>query len=258
MSHDFRMDDKIPSWSKVKNPFYAEYGSSASGNLLITIGDSWTYGDSLGKTKVREGIDDEDYRLRHVYGRILSSKLQYSWANVALPGISNSLMLDWADYICESTQSNSPRIVCVITLTESGRHEDLRLIDRSLITQQRVLENILSQTYQRITLLRLKYPHIQFIVGHNFTDSLDDFVCDRTWLEVMLEKPIQNGTHVVISEHIDQMNYDAKFPDVLDIMDKASARMDLLDQCPYCFSEDSRHPNEVGHILWANYLLSKI
>jgi hypothetical protein len=107
-------------------------------------------------------------------------------------------------------------------------------------------------------MLRLKHPTIKFVIGHNFTDGFSDQVCEKNWLEVMLDKKIQNDTHIVVSEHIEQMNYDARFPDVLDIMDKAKERIDLLDSCQHCFKEDSRHPNVNGHYLWAQYLLKQI
>ena len=45
---------KVPDWSMINNPYY--YKSRDSERLIITVGDSWTYGDSLGKTKVRNGI----------------------------------------------------------------------------------------------------------------------------------------------------------------------------------------------------------
>jgi len=246
---------EVPAWSLVNNPYHYRYKDS--NNLLITVGDSWTYGDSLGQTKVREGRDDTAYRLDHIFGNLLSNQINCNWINLALPGISNSLMLKWAEHSIVSSQSFKS-IVCVITLTESGRHEDLRLIDRKLPTQQAVLENILQQTYNDVTVLRLRYPRVKFIVAHNFTDSIDDTVCNRTWLEVMLGQQIQNGTHVVISEHIEQMNYEARFPDVLDIIDRANNRLTLLDRCEYCFKEDSRHPTERGHALWAQYLATQI
>ena len=245
----------VPAWSLVDNPYH--YRFKDSNNLLITIGDSWTYGDRLGQTKVREGRDDAAYRQDKIFGNLLSNKIKCDWINLALPGISNSLMLKWAESGIVSNQSYKS-IVCVITLTESGRHEDLRLIDRKLSTQQKVLENILQQTYNEITALRLRYPRVKFVVAHNFTDSIDTTVCDRTWLEVMLDRQVQNSTHIVIGEHIEQMNYEARFPDVLDIMGRANARIDLLDNCQYCFKEDSRHPNEMGHELWANYLVTQI
>jgi len=252
---------KIPSWSLIDNPY--EFRWNNSNSMLITVGDSWTYGDSLGNTKVREGRDDKDYRLAHVYGSIMSTKLNANWINLAMPGGSNALIVNWVNNLLETISAQSyykknDKITCVITLTESGRHEDMRLIDRSLVTQQRVLEKITSEIYSRITILMLKYPDVKFIIGHNFTDSASDLPCKRSWLEVMLDQQIQNGTHIVVSEHIEQMNYDARFPDVLDIITRAEARMDLLDLCQYCYKEDSRHPNEQGHKLWAEYLLSQL
>ena len=35
--------------------------------LVVTIGESWTWGDSLGKTQHRV-YDDKEFRLAHVYG----------------------------------------------------------------------------------------------------------------------------------------------------------------------------------------------
>jgi hypothetical protein len=255
---------EVPSWSKISNPY--AYVHRPTKSMLITVGDSWTYGDSLGHTKVRNGIDDTEYRLKHVYGSVMSDAMDASWINLALPGGSNSLMLEWLDKLLTQGSDNMAavanryytNIVCVITLTESGRHEDLQLIDRSLITQQRVLEKIVTTNYGKIQTLALRFPTVKFVIAHNFTDACGIVPVEKTWLEVMLGQSVQNDTHIVISEHIDQMNYDARFPDVLDIMDKASTRMDLLDSCDYCFKEDSRHPNETGHQMWAQYLLTQI
>jgi hypothetical protein len=246
---------EVPNWSRVNNPYHSV--SRNSSQMLITAGDSWTYGDSLGDTKVRLGRDDTAYRTKHIYGAAMSRELGSSWINLALPGASNSLVIGWIDTLLSHRWLHEDTI-CVLTLTESGRHEDLQLIDRSLGTQQRALEKIVTHSYGQVDWLRLKHPKVKFVVAHNFTDRVGTTALEKTWLEVMLDRQIQNGTHIVISEHIEQMNYDARFPDVLDIMDRAAARMDLLDSCEYCFKEDSRHPNEQGHELWANYLLTQI
>lgn len=250
---------EVPQWSMIDNPYSYVHRPTDSEltKLLITVGDSWTYGDSLGKTKVRNGIDDTDYRLEHIYGNIMAERIWADWMNLALPGGSNTLMLNWLEKLLAKNLKYN-EIVCVITLTESGRHEDLQLIDRSLITQQRVLEKIVTTAYGQIQTLALRYPRIKFVVAHNFTDSCNNIPLKKSWLEVMLGKTIQDGTHIVISEHIDQMNYEGRFPDVLDVMDRAGKRMDLLDSCEYSFKEDSRHPNEQGHRMWAEYLLTQI
>lgn len=249
---------KVPKWSMIDNPF--SYQHVTDDMLLITVGDSWTYGDSLGNTKVRNGIDDTDYRLSHVYGHLMSKELNSSWVNLALPGGSNALMLSWLDTFLNNIILPYKEIVCVITLTESGRHEELQMIDRTLITQQEVLEDILANTYYDIKVLEKKHEKIKFVVGHNFTDGNNSTIdlCNMTWLEAMLDKEIQNNTYIVVSDHIEQMNYERRFPDVFDIIDRAEARIDLLDSCVHCYKEDSRHPNETGHAIWADYLLDRL
>jgi hypothetical protein len=252
---DKLFESQVPLWSLVKNPYF--YKSRDSENLLITVGDSWTWGDSLGKTKVRLSIDDTDYRLAHLYGNLVSEKLGHDWINLALPGASNARLLSWLETLLEQTIDK--RITVIIVLTESGRHEELRLVDPALVTQQAVLELILQKTYDKIEEIKAKYPTIKIVVAHNFTDPLDNAnVLEDGWLEVLTQQRQRNKTHIVVSEHIQQMNYSHTFPDVLDIMDRALTRVETLDGCSYCNSGDTRHPTEEGHALWANYLIGKL
>ncbi len=249
----------IPAWSLISNPYYHLVRNKKS--LLITAGDSWTYGDSLGKTKVRLGIDDTEYRLNNIYGKLLADRIDADWINFALPGASNQLIINWlTELLLTITDYNS--IICVITLTESGRHEELSLIDKlKYPTLKETLDGILCNTYQQISLLQEKYKNIKFLIAHNFTDGItssDVQLTDKTWLEVLLNKPINNSTRIVVSEHIGQMNYVKKFIDRLDVIELAEKRIDLLDNCMYCNSGDTRHPTEQGHKLWSDYLWTKI
>jgi lysophospholipase L1-like esterase len=246
----------IPPWSRIDNPY--SYVKNTGPGLLITVGDSWTYGDSLGRTRVRDGIDDTEYRLTTVYGSVLAGLLgNYSWANLALPGGSNEWMLDSLEELLP--YADHVNTVCVITLTESGRHEELSLVDQSLPTQQLALTHLLAHTYQRIERLQYRYPKIKLVVGHNFTDGAEGIIdlCDQTWLEVMLGQSIQKNTHVVVSDYIEYMNSDRRYPDVLDVIARAEQRLNLLDSCQYCNKQDTRHPTEAGHRLWAEYLWNK-
>lgn len=251
-------DYQIPQWSMIKNPIHLDFKNHDL--LLITVGDSWTYGDSLGKTKVRNGIDDTEYRLKHVYGSIIANELNASWLNIALPGGSNKLMLLWLSNFLNLHHDKYKKIKCIITLTESGRHEELQLINNNLALQQVVLEDILEKTYASIERLKQNFQRCDFLVAHNFTDALETTfqMCEMSWLEILLNRKIQNKTHIVVSDHIKQMNYEKRFDDVFDIMDKAAARVNLLDECEHCNKEDSRHPTEHGHMLWASYLLEKL
>ncbi len=246
----------VPAWSLVKNPSY--YKSRDSQHLLLTSGDSWTWGDSLGKTKVREGRDDEQHRLEHIYGNLVSEELGYDWINLALPGISNFRIVDWTSRLLDRNLPYNT-ITCIITLTESGRHEEQRRAT-SKFNLQTNLELMLDKTYSEIEGLVKKYPKIKFVVAHNFTDAKSARleICEQTWLEVLLGHAIQNGTHIVVSEHIEQLNHDNRYADTTAVIDRALKRIDLLDSCKYCNREDSRHPTELGHRLWANYLLNQL
>lgn len=64
--------------------------NSNKNNLLITIGDSWTWGDSLGDLSV-------DYRSKHVYGRYLSKDLDCDWINYGWCGAGNNTILSVLD-----------------------------------------------------------------------------------------------------------------------------------------------------------------
>lgn len=247
---------EIPAWSLVKNASY--YRSRDSRRLVITAGDSWTWGDSLGNTKVRLGRDDEQHRLNHVYGNLISEELAADWINIALPGISNHRILDWVRLATDRKLPYND-ITCIVTLTETGRHEEQRWAKKQHNLQTN-LEHMLDRTYNELDGILKRRPDIQFVVAHNFTDSRPSQlpVCDQTWLEVMRNETIQNGTHIVVSEHIEQLNYEQLYPDTVEVMDRATARIDLLDTCKYCNKEDSRHPTEYGHEIWANYLLRQL
>jgi hypothetical protein len=247
----------IPKWSQVNNPYH--YRCVNSEQLLITVGDSWTYGDSLGQTRVRDGRDDPEHRLSHVYGSLIAEELKADWINLALPGISNHMMCNWLAQLL-SRHVHGKNTVCVITLTESGRHEEINWLKTDLNTLHDNLIAMVDRTYNDIEQLAKKYPSIKFVVAHNFTDGRPTKLnmCDRNWLEVMTNSHIQNNTHIVVSEHIEQLNYHYTYPDTLSVIDQALARVEILDSCKYTYKQDSRHPTEYGHELWANYLLSQI
>jgi hypothetical protein len=244
----------VPNWSMINNPYY--YKSRDSNQLIITVGDSWTYGDSLGKTKVRNGIDDTEYRLEHVYGNVLTEHVNADWMNLALPGGSNYCMLNWLGQLLDHRYKYS-NVTCFITLTESGRHEEITWARGELL--QPALKNIVSKTYGMINELRLRYPRVTFKVAHNFTDSLPGFgVLERNWLEILTNQQLQDNTYIVISDHIKQLNYERTYPDTVEVIDRALKRIDILDSCDYCCKEDSRHPTELGHRLWAEYLATHL
>jgi len=82
-----------------------------SKKLLITAGDSWTWGVSLESAN----------RTKQIYGEVLSKKLDYSWINIGLPGESNLVIKDYLRNVINNLKQTYEDITVIFTLTESTR-----------------------------------------------------------------------------------------------------------------------------------------
>lgn len=92
-------------------------------HLLVTIGDSWTWGDSLGPINIDSDDiwDDYDHRTTNIYGYHLSNLLDCDWVNIAICGASNLPILLEAHKFLTTIEKQYSKVTVVITLTESGR-----------------------------------------------------------------------------------------------------------------------------------------
>src|SRR6056300_569890 len=98
-----------------------DFVKRSSNVLLVTIGESWTWGDSL-QSSWADGTDDKEFRLLNVYGGKLSLKLNSDFLNIAMPGESNLWIANKLDYLIENIDSlNYKNIIIILTLTEVGR-----------------------------------------------------------------------------------------------------------------------------------------
>jgi hypothetical protein len=92
--------------------------------LLITVGDSWTWGNGLGGTTwsaQSTRYDNKEYRTNHIYGKILSDYLNADHINVGLIGGANLYILQYFKQVISSIVRNYKKIYVVFTLTEAGR-----------------------------------------------------------------------------------------------------------------------------------------
>jgi hypothetical protein len=99
-----------------------------SDSLLITVGDSWTWGDSLGRTN--RDFDDHDHRVNHIYGAHLSTMLGCDFINIGIPGGSNLYILDFLSSVLRKMKKTYKKQHIIFTLTESGRELKNNLLDQ--------------------------------------------------------------------------------------------------------------------------------
>jgi hypothetical protein len=233
--------------------------------LLVTIGDSWTWGYELSD------------RTNACYGNILSEKLGSDWLNLSVPGAGNHYIGQLYLYVTQRDVYYED-ISCVIVLTETGRDFNgwfdrdvdyagwLRTQINSSEDYYKFLEFINDFAIDQI--VQNKTENIDILVGFNFIDpssrdKLKHLLIPRTWLEVVLDESIADDKCHIVSPYIFE-----KLDDIFSIewsldknlfrhwqveqLEKSQQRINKITNSQHFYPE--MHPTEHGHKIWAEYL----
>jgi hypothetical protein len=252
--------------------------------LVITAGDSWTWGDSL----------DRDLRLQQIYGHKIRQTLQADWINIGLCGWSNSWILDHAIFATKKLEQNSyKKIYLVVTLTESGRDVESAssyLYDYILTKNEvgvcgalydRYLSDMESFWIKQINeIVEIAPANLKLFVGYNFVwhHRMQDYLnannidtTEKNWIEVlsdyqMMDRPPR--TNLVcgwIFDTLQKINKIAGISDdtvfkewAIPFIDKANDVNAWLDSSPMNYKKASKHPNSEAHTIWAEHILKSI
>ena len=248
-----------------------------SNKLIITAGDSWTYGDSL------------DDRLNEIFGITLAKNLNSDLLNMGFRGFGNSFILNFANKIIEDNVENLKKydsVDLVVTLTENARditaHHSFPFdyIDYYKKTNSNFYASVLELMEDNWVQYLEKIAEHKFlnkiVIGQNFIwhnnikDKLNKrFIkTDKNWIEVIsdnanYESPVR--TILVtgwIFDEFSQVNKivgiknNSNFKEfVMPLIDNATLVNTWLDASVYNGEKGSKHPNKTGHIWWANYLM---
>ena len=251
-----------------------------SSTLLVTIGESWTWGDSLVRTQ-HKYVDDREFRLANVFGGQLATKLGADFLNIAEPGQSNTWIANqYKEFVDAITEFDYKRIIIVLTLTEVGREfegdlDQTRDYQASLhdTTNINMFLKIMSSYVENI-ILSVDRSRIELLIGTNFVDSNYDQelrILEQSWVDIIAT---QTGTllarpcYVVNSwvfERFDKLlNFANQYPrdqfltEIMTLMATASKRTDFLLASPVNYKQASKHPTPDGHTMWANYLYQQL
>ena len=260
------------------------YKNNQSDTLVITAGDSWTWGDSL----------DPDLRLTQVYGNLIASHFQADWINIGCCGWSNSWVLLHPKYIIDQLKNSLQykKIYVILTLTENARDiqtpvshpYDFRKNYYTLGVTDKFYQSVLDDCEARWAeqindMVNLADDRYCFLLGQNFVwnqlviDNIPTqvIVPELNWIETladyqMLPRPIR--TNLVtgwIFNTLEQINQIASISDhsvyqnwSLGLIEQALEVNKWLDTSELNCNQSSKHPNAVGHQVWAKYLIEKI
>lgn len=252
-------------------------------NLLITLGDSWTWGDSL----------DPELRLQQVYGAKLKEKLDCDWINIGCKGWSNSFVLENLGFLAPHLAgSNYKKITVVINLTENGRDIQSSTSFRYNYSRLRDTVGVTNAFYETLLTDIEKYwirqiesfiektdSRFNVVVTHNFVwhPEVERLLKDRvkfldlTWIECLADsqkmpRPIRT-TLVTgwIFDLVDSVHNILNITDktefkqwALPYLDRANQVNEWLDASPMNHKKASKHPNAEGHQVWADYIMKNL
>ena len=231
-------------------------------NLLVTIGDSWTWGDSLGTTDRKNGISDPN-RLNLVYGKHLQNHIGHcDWINIATPGTANLWVVDVATRFIEIRKKTSyQKIILSIGLTDITRDVHQRFAERSNGSLLDIMDQFESNIFKKIRKIETQ-SDMTLIVGRNFTDTMSDrrigsvkhHLNDR-WVDISadhcgLPRPPKCLGYWVPDGLLEQ----DKIWTLEHMIPNSLAMTDFLMACPLHYKKASKHPTEQSHELWAKYI----
>ena len=282
LSFEDSIDHRQPVWSPDRMQTFRRWYTEDiqdRDTLLITVGDSWTWGDHLGAIDWNLASDDP-VRLQQIYGRLLSDYLDADWVNLARPGCSNYWMLEKLEDIRSYIQnSRYKKTYLVICLTEDLReatytrridirepYQQLWQHSESLVDFLQQVENLL---FDRLENYFNTVPVIP-VVSRAFTDSWQSrsWLLDKTWCDVIQDQvqfnDYQRPVPFIAQMSIDPLTniYLPQRPELknefVNIMDRVATRWFFLGASEYNLKGSTCHPNPAGHQLWADYLFSQI
>lgn len=262
--------------------------------LLIAVGDSWTWGDSIcGIESGTEHLDHPD-RTKHIYGAKLSRMLNSDFVNIGRCGCSNHFILKKLEEILPHNYTKYKKIYVVITLTENFR--DLYNDKRQYYTQEtqpfvdnpvpdEIHKNFYAflKRYEKTMFLKFKdifeqYKDVKFLIGRNFTYSFDesielmkDYHLDKTWVDCLDEhqeniykypKDIRVGSDMAVSPLEWYYKSVGFFDDIIEdftsLLEKSEAAFNWLMSSTLNHKKGTKHPIIEGHEIWAKYLYENL
>lgn len=277
-------DYKTQIYRAEPEALHYHFADNHSDTLVITAGDSWTWGASL----------DAEQRLNQVYGNLIATHFDADWINIGCNGWSNSWILMHPNYIINRLKNSLQykRIYVILTLTENGRdigtpvshpydyikqYQNLGLTEKFYCA---VLDDCEQRWVEQINqMINNADERYCFFLGQNFVwnQILVENVLPRVivgednWIEQLADyqsmvKPIR--TNLVtgwIFNTLEQINSIANINDqsvyqqwTLNLIDRAMQVNTWLDSSELNCKKDSKHPTSTGHQVWADYVIRKI
>ena len=258
------------------------YRSMNRRNLVITIGDSWSYGDCLGDqgSHAYKGSQEwsqlnslyRDARLTHCWGRHLSDALSADWFEASTRGSCNDTILIesewWYHPAADEFLAQYAHVYLCVVLTEAGRANRYHTLTPN---PEAILHTEEADCYQRLRQMIKMRPNIHFWFGCNMTRSYNPMHNPNwngtPWLDVIADRAIaeQGWLSGVASHKLNQMYMQSTVSKSLqqswkqhfvDHTNKIAPVWKHLHQHKLHYAGHTCHPKPRAHRMYADHVLA--
>ena len=266
-----------------------DYVDRGSDTLLVTIGDSWTWGSGIcdfNPDATNITAEQNNFRLDHLYGNLISKERNWNWLNLGFYAMGNQWIANKVLEMIGMVQHlHFKKIIVFCVLTGTARHfntfHDAHINNHTHFQNNPMIkiqeyENFLTSINRRvieqIAHITNSAEKIQLLVGTNGVDHCgfgslrQEQIIPLPWYRLLTDTNL-NG----ISVDIDSIKYLPSIEDYLKNDQQKFAfqkwMMEKIDQAEkqtaiiknmQDVSLDGFHPNDNGHRKWANYILRKV
>ena len=262
-----------PHHSSNNREWLAEEVSGKS-NLVICIGDSWTWGDSLGRAFEAPEYNDVPIRHKEFYTKKLADKLNADWLMIAFCGCSNNWILTQYNIIKDAINKNFyqeyDNVYVHVCLTELFR--DLHEIAFEPILKDNFKQ--FCEQYVQASIIN-KIESIENIPGtHLFSKNFWNIdakiqglnFIDKTWQELLFDtQSINDSTNIPVTSSIGleplvKFLRDNKLKKIelefSEFLPKIDTRIENMKRSELNSKNATKHPTAHGHSLWADYIFN--
>jgi len=271
-----------PDWISHQAEYTEFFIKRKKRDLLVVIGESWTYGESLPGIATAVQKYNFGSQLTNCFGSRMAVALDCDLYQYAVPGNCNLYMVSEFERIIEYvTKLKYRKIYVCLQVTEPGRELNIssklhNTIFRELYNRTHSInfldwlvlyDNVLFKEYNRI-LEKYKHKIIDTVLWKNFCDICTprrDFnfkIVDTTWIQYSgklfgYELPAPRFYSVgwladLRKNYKDVITFDSKFcNDQMNLIERINEDY-LKGHCMHY-----PHPNELLHFLWAQFLIRK-
>lgn len=268
----FSIADASNSWYQSPTNTF-DFVDRNSKTLVVTVGDSWTWGSDLS---IRNS--NEEYRKNNVYGNIISAALDADWLNLGLCAQGNfwiaSMVTELAEII-PKLEYHRIYVICTLTgalrwfNTKYDQHIDYLSWFKNNAPNFDQLPIMLNDLCINSIVDSLsQFEHVTLKFGTNFVDACgfnkltEQYLMTIPWYQILDYRdssPVYNGVYYnTLHQAIEfiESQYHNEFKQwLIQVSEQSDRRISLLTN-PENFR--NYHPLASGHAAWAKYILTHI